>query len=109
ALTPKGTEIAISRDYTRSARMIGRALMSGMISSGTHVIDLSVLPAPVCRYWARHNHVSAIHVQTSPVDPRSAAARLFDHLGLDVDKRSERRLGGLFFREDIRRLSPCEV
>ena len=109
ALTPKGTEIAISRDYTRSARMIGRALMSGMISSGTHVIDLSVLPAPVCRYWARHNHVSAIHVQTSPVDPRSADVRIFDDLGLDVDKRSERRLEGLFFREDIRRVSHYEM
>src|SRR5438270_50751 len=109
ALTPKGTEIAISRDYTRSARMIGRALMSGMISSGTHVIDLSVLPAPVCRYWARHNHASAIHVQTSPVDPRSADVRIFDDHGLDVDKRSERRLEGLFFREDIRRVSHYDM
>src|SRR5438874_3978584 len=109
ALTPKGTEIAFSRDYTRSARMIGRALMSGMISSGTHVIDLSVLPAPVCRYWARHNHVSAVHVQTSPVDPRSADVRIFDDHGLDVDKRSERRLEGLFFREDIRRVSHYEM
>src|SRR5438270_4395157 len=109
ALTPKGTEIAFSRDYTRSARMIGRALMSGMISSGTHVIDLSVLPAPVCRYWARHNHVSAVHVQTSPVDPRSGDVRIFDDHGLDVDKRSERRLEGLFFREDIRRVSHYDM
>ena len=109
ALTPKGTEIAISRDYTRSARMIGRALMSGMISSGTNVIDLSVLPAPVCRYWARHNHVSSIHVQTSPVDPRSGDVRIFDDHGLDIDKRNERKLEGLFFREDIRRVSHYEM
>ena len=109
ALTPKGTEIAFSRDYTRSARMIGRALMSGMISSGTHVVDLSVLPAPVCRYWARHNHVSAVAVQTSPVDPRSADIRIFDDLGLDIDKRNERKLEGLFFREDIRRVSHYEM
>ena len=109
ALTPKGTEIAISRDYTRSARMIGRALMSGMISSGTNVIDLSVLPAPVCRYWARHNHVSAIHVQTSPVDPRSGDVRIFDDHGLDIDKRNERKPEGLFFREDIRRVSHYEM
>ena len=109
ALTVKGSEIAISRDYTRSARMIGRALMSGMISSGTNVIDLSVLPAPVTRYWARHNHVSAIHVQTSPVDPRSADVRIFDDHGFDIDKRSERKLEGLFFREDIRRVSHYEM
>src|SRR5436189_6003702 len=109
ALTTKGTEIAFSRDYTRSARMIGRALMSGLISSGTNVIDLSVLPAPVSRYWARHNQVSAVHVQTSPVDPRAADVRIFDDHGLDVDKRSERKLEGLYFREDIRRVSHYEM
>ncbi|HXM73598.1 MAG TPA: sugar phosphate nucleotidyltransferase [Candidatus Dormibacteraeota bacterium] len=109
ALAPKGTEIGISRDYTRSARMISRALMSGMISSGTSVTDLSVLPAPVSRYWARRNHVSAVHVQTSPVDPRSADIRIFDDHGLELDKRSERRLEGLFFREDIRRVSHYEM
>jgi mannose-1-phosphate guanylyltransferase/phosphomannomutase len=109
ALTPKGTEIAFSRDYTRSARMIGRALMSGVISAGSNVIDLSVLPAPVCRYWARHNHVSALHVQTSPVDPRSGDIRIFDDHGLDIDKRSERKLEGLFYREDIRRVSHYEM
>src|SRR5438046_5360131 len=89
--------------------MIGRALMSGLISSGTNVIDLSVLPAPVSRYWARHNHVSAVHVQTSPVDPRSGDVRIFDDLGLDIDKRSERKLEGLFFREDIRRVCHYEM
>src|ERR1700704_6547832 len=109
ALSPKGTEIAISRDYTRSARMIGRAVMSGMISSGANVTDLSVLPAPVARYWARHTHVSAVHVQTSPVDPRSVDIRLFDDHGLDLDKRVERKLESLYFREDIRRVSHYEM
>ena len=109
ALTPKGTEIGFSRDYTRSARMIGRALMSGLTSAGTNVTDLSVVPLPVARYWARHSHVSAVHVQTSPVDPRSADIRIFDDLGLELDKRSERKLEGLFFREDIRRVSHFEM
>jgi mannose-1-phosphate guanylyltransferase/phosphomannomutase len=109
ALAPKGTEVAFSRDYTRSARMIGRALMSGLTSSGTNVIDLSVLPPAVSRYWAKHNRVSAVHVQTSPVDPRSADIRIFDDHGLDVDKRNERKLEGLFFREDIRRASHYEM
>ena len=109
ALAAKGTEIAISRDYTRSARMIHRAVMSGMISSGANVTDLSVLPAPVARYWARHNHMSMVHVQTSPVDPRSADIRLFDDHGLDLDKRSERKLENLYFREDIRRVSHYEM
>ncbi|HSS94374.1 MAG TPA: sugar phosphate nucleotidyltransferase, partial [Candidatus Dormibacteraeota bacterium] len=109
ALSAKGTEIAISRDYTRAARMIHRALQSGLISSGADVTDLSVLPAPVARYWARHNHVSALHVQTSPVDPRSVDIRLFDDHGLDIDSRTERKLESLYFREDIRRVLHYEM
>src|SRR6266705_1194880 len=109
ALSPNGTEIAISRDYTRAARMIHRAVMSGMTSSGANATDLSVLPAPVARYWARHNHISAVHVQTSPVDPRSADIRLFDDHGLDIDSRTERKLESLYFREDIRRVSHYEM
>jgi mannose-1-phosphate guanylyltransferase/phosphomannomutase len=35
--------------------------------------------------------------------------RIFDDHGLDVDKRSERKLEGLFFREDIRRVSHYEM
>ena len=109
ALSPKGTEIAISRDYTRSARMILRAVTSGLISSGANVTDLSVLAAPVARYWARHTHVSAVHVQTSPVDPRSVDIRIFDDHGLDLDKRIERKLESLYFREAIRRVSHYEM
>jgi len=80
-----------------------------MISSGANATDLSVLPAPVARYWARHNHVSAVHVQTSPVDPRSADIRLFDDHGLDIDSRTERKLESLYFREDIRRVLHYEM
>ena len=109
ALNAKGAEIAISRDNTRSARMISRAMISGMISSGANVTDLSAMPAPVARYWARHNRISSVHVQTSPVDPRSADIRIFDQQGLDLDKRSERKLESLFFREDIRRVSHYEM
>src|SRR5437588_2425052 len=46
ALYPKGASLAVSRDHTRSARMIHRALVAGLISSGANVTDLSVLPIP---------------------------------------------------------------
>jgi mannose-1-phosphate guanylyltransferase/phosphomannomutase len=43
------------------------------------------------------------------VDPRSADIRIFDQQGLDLDKRNERKLEGLFFREDIRRVPHYEM
>jgi mannose-1-phosphate guanylyltransferase/phosphomannomutase len=109
ALYSRGTTVAVSRDLSRSARMVQRALISGLISSGADIADLSAVTIPVARSWARQRHVPAVHVQTSPVDPRSADVRIFDSQGLDLDKRSERKLENLFFREDIRRVMHGEL
>jgi mannose-1-phosphate guanylyltransferase/phosphomannomutase len=109
ALYQKGATLAVTRDHSRSARMIHRALIAGLISSGANVTDLSTLTIPSCRHWARQHKMPAVHVQTSPVDPRSADIRIFDHFGLDLDKRSERKLENLFFREDIRRVFHYEM
>jgi mannose-1-phosphate guanylyltransferase/phosphomannomutase len=63
----------------------------------------------VVRHWARRHRVPAVHVQASPVDPRSLDIRLFEASGLDFDKRTERKLENLYFREDIRRVSHYEM
>ncbi len=109
AMSPKGASLAITRDHTRSARMIHRAIASGLISAGANVTDLSALPIPVVRHWARRHRVPAVHVQASPVDPRSLDIRIFEASGLDLDKRSERKLENLYFREDIRRVAHYEM
>ena len=109
ALYPKGSMLAISRDYTGSARMMHRALAAGLISSGSNLTDLHATPIPVARHWARRHRVPAVHIQSSPVDPRSIDIRIFDAHGMDLDKQRERKLENLFFREDIRRVSHYEM
>src|ERR1019366_10681523 len=44
-----------------------------------------------------------------PLDQRSADIRFFDRDGLPLDKRAERRLEGLYFREDFRRAAFYEM
>ncbi len=109
ALYPKGAQIGVARDYTRPARMISRAMSSGLVSSGANINDLESLSVPVARHWARRHRMPSVHVQSSPVDPRSVDIRIFDASGLDLDKRSERKLENLFFREDIRRVAYYEM
>ena len=109
AMHPKGTSLAVSRDASRPARMIKRALISGLISSGANVIDLSAITIPVLRHHAKHARMPGVHVQSSPLDIRSADIRIIDHHGLDLDRRGERKLENLFFREDIRRVFHYEM
>src|SRR5207302_4867243 len=100
ALFPKGACIAAARDSQRPSRMIKRAMVSGMMSAGASIIDLSEMPIPVAQYYARtHEVAGAIHVQMSPLDRRSGDIRMFDASGVIVDKRTERKLENSFYRE----------
>ena len=110
ATLPRGATISVARDQARSSRMILRAITAGMVSAGARVVDLDQLPVPVCQFATRNGHSDAgLHVLVSPLDQRSADIRLLDRDGLPIDKRSERRLENLFFREDFRRAAFYEM
>src|SRR5437764_12456058 len=90
--------------------MIKRAMIAGMMSSGASIIDLTELPIPVVQVYAREHPVAgAVHVQMSPLDSRSADIRLFDSNGVVLDKKTERKVENVFFREDIRRVHFYEM
>jgi mannose-1-phosphate guanylyltransferase / phosphomannomutase len=110
ALFPKGSAIGAARDGQRPSRMIKRAMIAGMMSAGASIIDLSELPIPVVQYYAREHPISgAVHIQMSPLDSRSADIRMFDGNGVVLDKKAERKLENIFFREDIRRVHFYEM
>ncbi len=107
---PKGQDLAICRDRQPGSRMIKRAMISGMLSAGAHVVDLSELPVPVTCHATRTGGVAgAAHIVSSPLDHRSSDIHIFDAEGLPLDRRSERKLENLFFREDFRRVVPDEI
>ncbi|HYA00945.1 MAG TPA: sugar phosphate nucleotidyltransferase [Candidatus Binatia bacterium] len=110
ATLPRGATISVARDQARSSRMIMRAVAAGMVSAGARVRDLDQLPVPVCQFATRGSHSDAgLHVLASPLDQRSADIRILDRDGLPIDKRAERRLENLFFREDFRRAAFYEM
>ncbi len=110
ALFPKGAAIGAARDGQRPSRMIKRAMIAGMMSSGAEIIDLSELPIPVVQYYTRERPLTgSVHIQMSPLDSRSADIRMFDSNGVVLDKRMERKLENVFFREDIRRVHFYEM
>jgi len=110
ATLPKGAWIAVARDHARSSRMIKRAMVSGMLSAAGKVRDVRELPVPVTQFAIRSAHCDAgLQIIVSPVDQRSADIRFFDGDGLQIDKRAERKLENLFYREDFRRSAFYEM
>lgn len=102
---PKGTTVTVNRDSHYTPRMIKRALIAGLPSAGISVLDLRNVPIPVARYYTRTiGAAGGVHVRLSPFDARIVDIKFFDKRGLDLDKATERKVEGLFFREDFRRV-----
>lgn len=102
---PKGSTVTVNRDSHYTPRMIKRALISGLPSAGANVLDLRNVPIPVARHYTRLTGAAGgVHVRLSPFDARVVDIKFFDKRGLDLDKATERKIEGLFFREDFRRV-----
>jgi mannose-1-phosphate guanylyltransferase/phosphomannomutase len=105
SVLPKGSTVTINRDPHRSPRMIKRALISGLPSTGNNVLDLGSMPIPVARYYTRAiGAAGGVHVRLSPFDQRVVDIRFIDRNGLNLTREQERAVERAFFREDYRRV-----
>ncbi len=110
AALPKGSTVTINRDPHRAARMIKRAMVSGLPSAGVNVEDLESLPMPVARFYtATSGAAGGAHARISPFDQRTVDVRFFGEDGLNLGKAKERGIESTFFREDFRRVAFNEL
>lgn len=104
SLLPKGGHVVISRDTTRAARMIKRAMIAGLNSAGIHVRDLRVAAPSVSRFTTQKTRcVGGIHISGSMRDPQSLEIRFFDKNGLDIAPFGQKKIERLYFRQEYRR------
>jgi mannose-1-phosphate guanylyltransferase/phosphomannomutase len=106
----KGSIITTSRDTSRAARVLKRALMVGCNSVGVNVTDLEVATIPVTRHHIRTRGTQGgLTVRLSPDDPQSVAIRFFDSDGLDLSEGEQRRIERLYHREEFRRVTAGDI
>ncbi len=106
----KGSAVVASRDSSRSARMLKRAVMAGLNASGVDVLDLEVASLPVTRFLTRSPRaVGGVSVRLVPGDPRSVTLRFLDADGADLAEDRQRAVERHVQREDQRRALPEEV
>jgi mannose-1-phosphate guanylyltransferase/phosphomannomutase len=106
----KGVTVVTSRDSSRSARMLKRAMMAGLNAAGVDVLDLEVATVPVTRWLVRSPRaVGGLTVRLHPEDPQRVLVRFFDTSGTDISEDAQRKIERLFQREDYRRVLPEEV
>ncbi|MBI5892673.1 MAG: mannose-1-phosphate guanyltransferase [Deltaproteobacteria bacterium] len=107
----KGATVSTSRDTHKTSRMINRAVMTGILSTGVNVHDYGVVPMPVVRYLARggSGEIGGIHARRSPFDAEVVDLKFFESNGLDLHSNQEKTIERLFYREDFRRAAMEET
>jgi mannose-1-phosphate guanylyltransferase/phosphomannomutase len=110
SMLKKDATVVSSRDSSRSARMLKRAMMAGLNAGGITVEDLEVAPVPVTRFIIRRPSISGgFTVRLVDDDPQAVNIRFFDSNGIDITEDTQRKLERLFGREDFRRVFAGEI
>ncbi|MEZ5234791.1 MAG: sugar phosphate nucleotidyltransferase [Acidimicrobiales bacterium] len=102
--------VVTSRDSSRSARMLKRAIMAGLNAGGINVIDLEVATVPVTRFHINTGQpVGGLTVRIEDGDPQLVGIHFFDTTGADMSEDAQRKIERYVNREDFRRVLPGEI
>jgi len=102
-----GKVLAVGRDNSLQARVIKRALISGLLASGIEVEDLKDLPLPTqIDYLLNRNLNGGVYISSNINQPEQVNIRIFNYDGLDLDGKDQRSVESIFFKEELRRVTP---
>ncbi len=106
----KGSVVTTSRDASRAARALKRAVHGALNASAINVVDLEAQPMPLARFQtARSDCSGGIALRTTPGDPQSLDIIFMDADGADLSQSAQRKLERVFSRQEYRRAFPGEI
>ncbi len=101
---PRGARVVGSRESPAACRMVERAMIAGLNSTGIDVSDLQVLPSAVGRHLLKtHDYAAGFHVGTAAVDPEIVAIRFFEEPGIQLTTALQKEVEKHFSRGELRR------
>ena len=106
----QGARVVTSRESPSACRMIKRAMISGLNSTGVDVADLRMLPAAINRHLLKaEGYELGIHVGCSATDPEVIQIRFFEPPGIQLSERLQKEIEKHFSRLELRRTAAEEV
>jgi mannose-1-phosphate guanylyltransferase/phosphomannomutase len=109
-ILPKDSTVTTSRDSSRAARVLKRAVMVGLTAAGCNVDDLEAATVPVTRFQVRSGSSSGgVTVRLVAGDPQSVSLRFLDADGVDLDEATQRKIERMHDREESRRVLAAEI
>jgi mannose-1-phosphate guanylyltransferase/phosphomannomutase len=106
----RGVRVVTSRDGAPASRLLKRAVVSGITSTGVGVADLHVMPAAVNRHFLKSEGLGAgVHVRPSTADPEIMQIQFFEPPGIQATPEFLKEIEKHFQRQEFRRAAHDEV
>ena len=106
----RGARVVASRESPAACRMIKRAMISGLNSTGVDVADLRVLPAAVSRHLLKtESYDAGFHVGVSYSDPEMLEIRFYEQPGIQLTAALQKEIEKHFSRLELRRAAYANV
>jgi mannose-1-phosphate guanylyltransferase/phosphomannomutase len=106
----RGARVVTSRDGSAVSRLLKRAVVSGITSTGVDVADLHVMPAAVNRHVLKSEGLGAgVHVRPSTADPEIMQIQFFEPPGIQATPELIKEIEKHFHRQEFRRAAHDEV
>ncbi len=98
--------VVVGRDHDKNSRMVKRAFLGGLLSSGVHILDLKEVPPSVLRYTlAYDNTLSAgVHFKRCLNDTASSEITFFNEEAMKIHSGFAQAVEKTFFTEKFRRV-----
>jgi mannose-1-phosphate guanylyltransferase/phosphomannomutase len=109
SVLPLNSYVITSRDGQRSSRMLKRAFLGGLLSSGVNVRDIKQMPLPVMSYkLGTFGEVGGVHFRHFPDDPAATEILFYDAEGFEIPSGTAKAIERIFFKENFRRVHYAE-
>lgn len=106
----KGDKVVVGAIASNTARMFKHAFMSGILSVGVEVFNLSGVLTPTSRYAIPFMGANGgIHIKVSNDNPDNLIVDFMDAKGAAINRGTQRKIEGSFIREDFKRCLGHEI
>jgi mannose-1-phosphate guanylyltransferase/phosphomannomutase len=106
----RGSRVVASRESPDACRMIQRAMIVGLTSTGVDVADLRISPSGITRHVLKTQGLAAgVHVARNAVDPELVQVRVFEFPGTQISPALQRDVERAFTRRALRRAAFEEI
>jgi mannose-1-phosphate guanylyltransferase/phosphomannomutase len=106
----KGATVTTSRDVSRAARTLKRAVQAALNAAAINVVDLEAVPLPAARFeTGRSRYDGGVVLRTTPGDAQSVDIIFLDERGEELSQAAQRKLERVFSRQEYRRAFPGEI